>query len=453
MDESDFFGIGGMDGALCLDHLTDPAIRAQLQDDCTEVECFACGKIGASDEEPFAVGMDALGEVVWEAANWLYQWTENIDWVDGEPWSYEALYETPEVIYDTVEGAVDPEYSERIIDALVAATTATEYWVASGRSSAETLGWDAFAATVRTEARFTLIGSSTRPGFENEPPARVAAFLETLLAYVESDLLVELPKGSVLYRGRMAERASDLYARVRREPSSELGSPPSHLAEANRLSARGISMFYAADDLDIAVAEIALHSQYNEAVVGAFRTCRPFRILDFTRPLTTLPSIFATDAESRKRWVFSRFKTHFTDMITAPVLLDGRESLDYTPTQVVAEWLRWVPDTRIDGIAWPSHLASPTQSMSPDEVVFVHGADSQSPEGKNIVLFFRQGSDFQSDPPTPAEMNRQSRSDPALTLSLDDVSLHRAFRSVAVATLEKDDWDGDEVVMMGRTIF
>lgn len=453
MEESDFFGISGMDGSLCLEHLTDPALREQLQDECTEVECFVCGRRGSHEDKPFAVEMDALGAVVWEAANWLYSWTDSVDWFNGEPWSYETLYETPEVIYDTVEDSIDPVYAERVIDVLVAATSATDYWVASGRSSAETLGWDSFASTVRTEARFTLVGSSTRPGYEDEPPARVAAFLESLLAYVESDLLVELPVGSVLYRGRMAERASDLYARVKKEPSSELGSAPSHLAEAGRLSARGISMFYAADDLDIAVSEIALHSRYNEAVVGAFRTRRPLRILDFTRPLTTLPSIFATDGESRKRWVFARFKTHFTDMITAPVLLDGREALDYTPTQVVAEWLRWVPDTRIDGIAWPSHLAASARPSSSGEIIFARDEnDPLRAEGKNVLLFFGHGPHFQSLPPTKTEMKRFSSIVPSLTLSFDDVSLHSVARAVTVTTLENDDWDDGEMVFPGLTI-
>jgi hypothetical protein len=105
-------------------------------------------------------------------------------------------------------------------------------------------------------------------------------------------------------------------------------------------------------------------------------------------------------------------------MIAAPIVLDGREAVDYTPTQVVAEWLRFVPETRIDGIAWPSRAT--------DGV------------GKNVLLFFGPGTDFRTDPPTPSELKRVPSEAPALTLSRDDITQHRVKRAVAVSVIEED---------------
>jgi RES domain len=36
------------------------------------------------------------------------------------------------------------------------------------------------------------------------------------------------------------------------------------------------------------------------------------------------------------------------------VIPDGRQHIEYTPTQVLTEYLRWMPENRIDGIARPS---------------------------------------------------------------------------------------------------
>lgn len=412
-----------MEETVCLSHITDDVLRGQLSFGVSEFKCSYCGRSGPEGGGmPFAILMDELGDRVWEAANWLYQGTEDVQFSeDGEPWSYETLYETNDVIYDTVEDALEPKFAMEIVERIKEATSSTDYWIGSERADPSAMGWAAFARSVRTESRFVFIGSSDRPGYEEEPPARTAKFLEALLTYVESDLLVELPAGSTLYRGRMADDVANIREKVDEEPSGQLGSAPPQLAEASRLSARGIGLFYAASDLDTAVAEIALHSHYDQAIVGAFKTTRSFKVLDFTRPLVDLPSIFATDVESRRRWTFARFKNHFTEMISAPVLLDGRQAVDYTPSQVVSEWLRFVPKKRIDGIAWPSHVTNGT--------------------GKNVMLFIGPGTDFQTVPPTKSELKRFPSKEPALTLSRDDITEHRVERSVTVFELTEDeDW-------------
>lgn len=436
MEPSDFYGISGMEETVCVEHFTDGVLRDALGREADRFECSFCGRKAAAGEAPFAIEMDQLGALVWDVLTWSYYWTED----PGDPWRDLEIYDTTYVMYETVEEAVDPAYAMQIVECLIRATSSTDAWAPSDSTDPSALGWSAYATTVRTESRFVVIAESKRPGYEDEPPARISRFLTALLAYVESDLLIELPADYTLYRGRMADNARKLLEDVRKEPSTELGSSPPALAGNNRLSPPGISLFYSADDLHVAVAEIALHSKYDEAVVGAFRTTRRLRLLDFTRPLTKLPSIFATDEESRRRWMFARFKKHFTDMITAPVVLDGRESIDYTPTQVVAEWLRWVPEQRIDGIAWPSHLAEKTKAGFSEDDNF-ENADTVPANslGRNIALFFGHGSDFQTIPPTAAELKRPCSHTPNLTLASSDITLHKVNRAVTVTELEVDD--------------
>ncbi|MFE1664087.1 RES domain-containing protein [Microbacterium sp. P02] len=443
MEPSDLYGIGGMEATVCLDHFTDPVLRDAFASAADRFECSFCGRKAVEGEAPFAVEMDELGALVWEVLTWAYYWTED----SGDPWHDFEIYDTTYVMYETVEEAVDPAYAMQIVECLIGATSSSDAWVPSDSTDPSALGWSEYATTVRTASRFVVIGQSKRPGYEDEPPARISRFLTALLAYVESDLLIELPADSTLYRGRMTDNALKLLEDVLKEPSTELGSSPPSLAGNNRLSPPGISLFYSADDLHVAVAEIALHSKYDEAVVGAFKTTRPLRLLDFTRPLTKLPSIFATDEDSRRRWMFARFKKHFTDMITAPVLLDGRESIDYTPTQVVAEWLRWVPEQRINGIAWPSHLAEKANAdTSEDDILENATTVPANSLGRNVALFFGHGPDFQTAPPTAAELTRLGSHVPSLTLSTSDITLHKVSRAVTVTEFEVDD-DPDPMSM------
>jgi hypothetical protein len=410
-------GFSGVDAALCLDHITDDVLRQLVADDATENECSYCGRI-AEGGKPFAVPMDIIGDHVWEAASWVYADPGYIEYHDGEPWATENLTETNEVMYEILGDAVDQTVGDAVILAFTDAVNDREYWVDNDHGYLFSLGWSTFVNTVRTESRFIFIGSSTRVGYEDEPPARLTKFLSALLTYVESDLLVELPAQSKLYRGRMIDELDTLRPLVEAEPSVQLGPAPSHLADGGRLNSRGIGLFYAADDVDTAVGEIALHSPYDKAIIGGFVTQRPLNILDFTRRLTTFPSIFATDEESRTKWMFARFASRFTSRITAPILLDGRQQVDYTPTQVVAEYLRYVPERRIDGIAWPSHVGSGN--------------------GKNIMLFLGPGTNFRTDPPTDAEHKRFGTSaPPTLTLSREDLSEHRVKRRVKVERLER----------------
>lgn len=424
MDEYDFpNGFGGIEKAVCVRHVADGALRERLSALADSRTCDYCGRRGGPEDSTFSVGMDALADAVWDALTWLYEEAGDPHWYDedGDPVYYESYYELNDVLYDVAEEALDPDHSETLVEDLKSAVIWPDrYWLSRGRARDVTLHWESYSKAVRYQSRFVYIAASARPDHEVEPPAMIAKFLEALLGYAESELLIDLEPGSNLYRGRMTDDFATLLREVNEEPSSALGSAPAAVAKAGRLNPQGIGLFYAADNLATAVAEIALHSPYDKAVVGAFVTQRTMKILDFTRRMTVLPSLYASDEGSRVKWVLARFVDRFVEHIAEPVLLDGRESVDYVPTQVVAEYLRWVPQTRIDGIAWPSHLAKGS--------------------GKNVVLFLGPGAAFQTDPPTDRESQRAGGSaPPSLTLSRGDITCHEVVRRVEVSPdLEPD---------------
>lgn len=362
--------------------------------------------------------MDAVAECVYGAILVRYRDFAEASIFEGEAWETE-LY-TDEVVAGIAAGTFDDAVSERVLDDIVKAIASPELWFEDDARGHFSYSWEQFAETVRHEARFVLV-AKPRPGGENEPPARLARFLEGLLAYADKStrMLHPLPVGTKIYRGRMTDDLVALRTQIRHDPAKQLGAAPPDLAAPGRMSGEGVPLFYGADNVRTAVAEISLHSPYDDAIVGEFITQRPLTILDFTlRP--KMPSVFAPAEEYRR--MFVEFVDDFVDSITRPVILDGRERVDYLPTQLVTEYLRWVPERRIDGIAFPSRT---------------------NKRGKNFVLFTEPWDDVMTDPPTQDErrsiaLSRNLGDDhpPMLTISPTAISEHSVSRSVRLKPLE-----------------
>ncbi|MEM5299906.1 RES family NAD+ phosphorylase [Burkholderia sp. JPY481] len=139
------------------------------------------------------------------------------------------------------------------------------------------------------------------------------------------------------------------------DKTSDLGSPPSEYAKTSiRMSAAGISAFYGAFDRETTIRETASGiTEPAAATLGTFRALRDLRLVDLTN-VPHLPSIF--DSEFRGLRPGIRFLRGFLNDFTAPVVKDGREHIDYVPTQVIAEYLRFIHRDQegrpIDGILY-----------------------------------------------------------------------------------------------------
>lgn len=408
-------GLQPMNETICLDHIVDPTLRQHAEPRATERTCSFCPRHPGRDGLPLAVPMDVVAARVFDATTTRYRSFDEASYFEGG--AFESALDTREVIVDVADGAFDNSVSEPVLNAVVSAIATPKYWFEDDTRDQFAYSWEQFAETVRHEARFVLV-ATPRHGGENEPPARLARFLEGLLGYADkrTRMLHTLPTGTRLYRGRMTDDLSKLRADIDRAPAQQLGAAPPDKAAPGRMSGEGVPLFYGADNVHTAVAEIALHSPYDRALIGEFTTQRPVTVLDFTRK-PKVPSIF--DLARQDRRLFAEFIDDFVSAITKPVILDGRERVDYLPTQVVTEYLRWVPQRRIDGIAFPSR------------------ADSH---GKNIVLFTGRNEDVVTNPPTREEQrnialarNLGAGHSPTLTISPDAITEHSVTRSVRVS--------------------
>ena len=220
--------------------------------------------------------------------------------------------------------------------------------------------WEAFCASVKHERRF---------------------FSDTARSVLE-EILGPLLDGAIwpgavrsigpqdddrfLFRGR---QANDQAARqtIYAAPIAELSAPPPQLATAGRMNPAGISVFYASREAETCVAELRVPVG-GVAVVGKFEIIRPLRLLDLTGLVGAHNGLSYFHPNYFERHHYVSFIRGFHNEIKKAVI-PGRESLDYLPTQVIAEFLATRPEGPVDGIIFGSAQVSGPNS---NVVLFNH---------------------------------------------------------------------------------
>jgi len=199
-------------------------------------------------------------------------------------------------------------------------------------------GWEEFSNLVKHESRYVFFRKrderASGRGSEEVPPS---AFLDEL-----GHLLHSLRLYSVLPAGTETIRVRIHHPDIKLSTHVELGPPPAKLARfPNRMSAAGITAFYSAFDVETALAETVMPESRSPmlATAGTFQLQRDLLLVDF-RSLPPVPSVFEPDSRSRRHGI--RFLRRFLQDFEAPVVKDGREHVEYVPTQIIAEYLRFV---------------------------------------------------------------------------------------------------------------
>jgi hypothetical protein len=128
-----------------------------------------------------------------------------------------------------------------------------------------------------------------------------------------------------------------------------------------RVDGREVEFF---DRFDLPFGAETPHAPGEVATVGTFELVEDIQVLDLTR-IPPIPSVFDNLHGSEEAALAASldrpgliFLQSFVSAITAPVIKDGREHIDYVPSQVVTEYVRYrLKDElcqRIVGIVYPS---------------------------------------------------------------------------------------------------
>lgn len=340
-------GYGPAEGSLCRAHLQDRYLREATQpSDDDDAACLVCGQSDGA-----MASLESLVELVVNAMRFWYSDPLNeLPW-DGREGGFQGeVLDTEDVVSDLCGAAFTADSSESLCEALIEAIDLDQWTPFGGGTDPDLMNyaWDIYADDVQRGSRFVfLMDSQSRYG----APTRVAQYLNKIVdAYVSGtdDLVRRIPQLTI-FRGRLVEDPAEFEASAK-----ELGPAPSDKAAANRMSAPGISLMYASADPQTAIAEIAGHGVDPFAIMGCFENARTLFVLDLTeRPdRSKAGSLF--DPSSWERLRMLMFFDGFVERITRPVIPDGRQHIEYTPTQVLTEYLRWVSPHPLDGIALPS---------------------------------------------------------------------------------------------------
>jgi HEPN/RES N-terminal domain 1/RES domain len=313
--------------AVCPECFWDEGLKGFIENHLQSDTCTLCGK---SADDAIAAPADEVLEFFLEKMWDHFQVADgNAPWDNEEgryfvkAWSLYDLvfdefseiadYSTLEWLYDHLKD--DGEYCERD-------------WQILSPGDALKSAWGQFCSAIKHETRFLFFVDGK--GEDDEEPFRVrpAEMLEALEQVIrECGLIKELTAGTRLFRVRDHEVGKAFTEVI------DLGPPPKSAAKsAGRMNAPGIVVMYGALDRDTAIAEsTGKHSNFS---VAEFELLKDFRVVDLTH-IPPIPSIF--EDGPRESLLFLR---HFAKDVSQPFTPDRELHIEYTPTQVVSEYLR-----------------------------------------------------------------------------------------------------------------
>jgi HEPN/RES N-terminal domain 1/RES domain len=215
-------------------------------------------------------------------------------------------------------------------------------------------GWNEFVKLVKYKARYVFYrtNDAEEDDIRGHEEIRPSDFLDALGYLISNaELIRTLEKGSIIYRARIHSNT------ITFNTSKELGPPPYELATySNRMSPAGIPMFYGAFDITSTIKEIVDEVEEHKVVtVGHFELLNDLLFID----LSDLPAVTGTfHPDGREKRHAIQFLHEFVEDISLPITKDGKEHIEYVPTQIVSEHLRHVyrtaDDNEIGGIIFNS---------------------------------------------------------------------------------------------------
>lgn len=326
--------LSGLDKSICADCVVDDALANLVAANLSSSSCSYCGEEN-EEGDLIAAPYDVVMERVYDSIFQYYADAQDVDmpWVEKE-------WLMPETNMWEIIGEFDPGWSGEFCEDLIESSDASLYlvkhvkndWSVESPFSALSYGWSAFKDQVLHKTRYLFLSepedefSSGRPDY-----IPVSSMLDALGSLCNTEILVvTIPAGTTFYRVRVNPKGAEF------TEFSDLGVPPKGIASAGRMNPAGISYFYIAYDQDTAEKEVITDA--TEWSIAKFKLIQDIQVIDFV-DLPKLPSVFEPEKyDARQNLSFLR---SFVNELTLPVRKDGREHVDYVPTQIVSEYFRY----------------------------------------------------------------------------------------------------------------
>lgn len=270
-------------------------------------------------------------------------------------------------VYGILGDEINSKYSDRIIEDLVSIgldeTYYEKYWQCFSLDKDLMYSWSFFSNFVKHKVRYVFSYLPETCNFQDKE-INLNSILDIISYNIQKlNLIKTIGNNEIIYRCRVHKDWNNDFN------AKSLGTPPIEKAiYSNRLTAAGIPAFYGAFDERTCCKEIISNlSTYSYVTIGEFKPINELKILD----LTSIPRISMFDQERKELRYICGFMFNFVAKLNEPITKDNKEHIDYVPTQIFTEYLRFVYSKelkhQIDGIIYPS---------------------SKSQNGKNCVLFY-----------------------------------------------------------------
>lgn len=333
-------GFSDIDKYVCSECVEDNYLKQWIDKNATEImECDYCG-----NTHPVVLMTDLMYVLMDTFRKYYGYAVEHLGW-DGREGGYQGTtYDSVSVISHFSKSISS---NQQIIDDITEAIGYDKCWCERdpyGMTEREICeySWQSFSDLVKYKNRYFFIQEENNQHGEKYTPLDILYIIGQQAK--ELKIVKEMPKNSVFYRARIFSDKDTVVL-----DGANLGAPPSKLAKADRMSARGISCFYASDNIETSKEEVLSDDSNGPIVVGEFQNVHTLKYLDLTAINNIqIPSIFDIDKYSEREAIL--FFQALNKELTRPI--SELHEIEYVPTQIFAEYFKLVQ--KLDGIKYNS---------------------------------------------------------------------------------------------------
>jgi len=359
MIELDAMNLGSIpEKNLCVKHVEDKAIKSFIRKNYETGYCDYCGK------KLKVVSLEDLMFFIMEGISFFYEDAANFMSYNSREGGYLGQTYSKEELIHEVQLETEPiELTEDIIDSITDSVVWAEPSSYHGSLSTELIyRWNYFKDVVKHKSRYLFYDYDSTDIYDDYSGRDISIILKEIGKIItQLGLIQSIEPKDVLFRCRQHKTGENI------SELTEIVSPPVKYAiYPNRFSPSGIPMLYAAFDKETAFSETVDYSnkKNNQMSFGEFKLNKKVNVIDFSK-LPPLPSIF--DRKRMKKYFLISFLHDLVRDMTEGISRDGKEHIEYVPTQVVTEYFRYVFNknrkAKIEGLIYPSSKNNPEKAI------------------------------------------------------------------------------------------
>ncbi len=340
------------DKYVCANCIEDEALQSVIEDSAEEETCSYCGQ---NCDRPIAAPLDKVTEHIAMCISRVYTDPVEVLPYESREGGYQGtVYELDE-LFEEIELWVE---NEKLMDDIRSSFEQEIWcvrdWLVLSPDQRKVYGWEEFKDAVKHKRRYTFWSMHDPDGEELNPDHMpVAKMLDEIGKTIQTiGLIKSISPGTEIWRVRVHKEKQEL------KHDEDFTAPPvDKTKQPNRMSPAGVPMFYGAEDYETACLETVDRGNATGKVAtgGCFKTVVELHILDLA-DMPPVPSFFdMTQVDLRDELIFM---AEFVRDMSQPIERDGREHIEYVPTQAFTEYIRWMMKTSdglpIDGICYRS---------------------------------------------------------------------------------------------------